>query len=359
MSNTKNKNHNGIISFWKFAFCVMIIALHLSVSMKQKYFLGGSIGVEFFFIVSGYLLGKAALNEKNDNIGEKTNSYIMKKVKRLFPYMLFSWLFAMVLFVNTNEIPYAKHDIINSIWDIMFLKNSGMVYRTFLGVSWYISAMLICMIGLYPLVLKYKKSFVYIIAPLIVILIGGYIANKYRTIAYTGDYMVSLLRALFELSLGVIVYNVSEKIKKVNFKKITKVVLTLCEFIGFASILFLVNLENAHVKYDFIMILIISLSTCIAFSEITYDLKIFNNKFFYFLEKLSLPMYLNQYFIFGLMSLILKNKFYDIPFYLNLIIAVIASILISLIIMGLVKIYDCLIKKISKIFINSEVEVRK
>lgn len=357
----KKSSHNGIISFWKFAFCIMIIALHLGVSTNVNLFRAGSIGVEFFFIVSGYLLGKSALKENvsEDEIGEKTNKFILKKVARLFPYMLFSWIFAMILYINTNPIKYAAHDVVNSIWDLFFLKNSGLIYRSFLAVSWYISAMLICMIGLYPLILKQKKKFVYVTAPLIVILVGGFIANKYQSIAFNGDIYVSMLRALFELSLGVIIYNWSSILKNVEFTKLGRFILTCIEILGFASIFFIVNLENAHVKYDFIMILIISMCICIAFSEKTLEYKLFNNKLFYFLENLSLPMYLNQYFAFNLMYFFLNSSYYRIPYGYSLLIALGIDILISIIIILLIKVYKELIKRISKMLVASSREVIK
>lgn len=57
--------HNGIISLWKFIFCIVIIGFHLNAIQHYKNtnfgFLYGSIAVEFFFIVSGYLLAKKAL----------------------------------------------------------------------------------------------------------------------------------------------------------------------------------------------------------------------------------------------------------------------------------------------------------
>lgn len=82
------KKHNGIISFWKFMFSILILIFHCSDRAKEGkvLFIDGRIGVEFFFIVSGYLLAKKAFNNKEnlDNIGKETFVYIWKKNKEFF-----------------------------------------------------------------------------------------------------------------------------------------------------------------------------------------------------------------------------------------------------------------------------------
>ena len=146
---------------------------------------------------------------------------------------------------------------------------------------------------------KYKDSFIYIVCPLIVLLIGGYLGHKYKNnlsnpwiwsiFVYKG-----LLRVFFELALGCILYKFASYMKNINFTKLSLILFTLLMFAGFTSIFVLINLKNAHSRFDYIMIVILFISISIAFSEKNIVLRLFNNKLFYYLEKLSLPMYLNQ-----------------------------------------------------------------
>lgn len=82
--------YNGIIGFWKFAFCILIMLFHARVFANDTdiiLFSKGSVGVEFFFLVSGFLLAKSALNKKENNsesLGKETILFIYKKIKRLF-----------------------------------------------------------------------------------------------------------------------------------------------------------------------------------------------------------------------------------------------------------------------------------
>ena len=70
---------------------------------------------------------------------------------------------------------------------------------------------------LFPFLIKYKKEFVYIISPIIIILLGSYLLIRYGhfatpwkmgTILYKG-----ILRSIFEINIGMYLYLISEKIK--------------------------------------------------------------------------------------------------------------------------------------------------
>ena len=346
-------------------FCLLIMGLHVAEAIIKNenfetdatiVFWAGSIGVEFFFLVSGYLLAKKAMNTNtNDDLGELTYKYIKKKVLSFFPYILLAFIVAIPFYYSLQNLK--RSDLINSVWDLLLLTISGIQYHRFLGVVWYISAMLICMVLLYPLIIKYKKKFIHIIGPIIVILIGGYIGQKYGNIAnpwqWNGFIYKGLIRAFFEISLGVLLYDFSEKIKKVNFTKLGKTMLTVVEIIGFISIFIIVNLKDAHNKYDFIMILLLSISISLAFSEKTLLLKYCNNKFFYFLEKISLPMYLNHKWIIEVINhVLLSNKVMYVNYYIELLATIILTAIVSIITMTLIKYTKKAFPKVKRLFIE-------
>ncbi len=355
LKEKNKKTHNGIIGFWKFMFSLMIVVYHFNISTKTEnvIFKYGYIGVEFFFIVSGYLLAKNALNKERikSSIGEETFDFIWKKIKNFFPYMIIS--FIITIFVNIyNNGMYKRYELINSIWNLFFLQTSGIKYTSILGQTWYISAMLISMLIIYPLIRKYKKNFVYVIAPIIVIFIGGWLSHTYGTLngwEYTGFVYKCLLRAFFELSLGVILYEIVEKIKKIHYTKLTKIIFTLIEIVGFFSIFLITNIKDAGINYDFIMLLILSISTVMAFSEKTLFINYTNTKFFKYIEKLSFPIYLNHIWIIS----IVNKKLTYFTYIQKLSIIIILTILFSIFIMYIVEKFknNCNTKKIKKYFI--------
>jgi len=73
----------------------------------------------------------------------------------------------------------------------------------------------------------------------------------------------------------------------------------------------------------------------LAFSEKTLDYKISNNKFFYFLEKLSLPIFLSHL---SIRTLLINNIIFDkLTYYQKLAVFLPITIMVSLYVMILVE----------------------
>jgi len=357
MKVKKNKQikHNGIISFWKFMFCIMLVIFHTTAYMPEEGNLmkHGRIGVEFFFLVSGYLMAKKALNKKEENlsIGQETVQYIWKKIKSFFPYILIA--FICTFWVNNYYISYTISQTINSVWNLLLIDMSGVKTTFIIDHSWYISAMLISMLILYPMIRKYKSNFTHIIAPIIVFFVGGWISHEIGNLRgpaeWTGLIYQGVLRAFFEIALGTILYEIAEKIKKIRFTQLGKHIYTLIELVGFLSIFIIVNIEDASNNYDFCMLLILAISVTLAFGEKSIFYNCVNNKFIFYLEKLSLPIYLNHVW---LIKLIIK-VFDGMSYGLVLIFVIISSIVFSIICVYIIeKLKKLNMKKIRKIFIE-------
>lgn len=293
----------------------------------------GYLGVEFFFIVSGYLMAQKALNMKNykdEDIGKLTWNYIWKKIKVLFPYVLINYLISIV--VKSTFRDFKTYQYVRSIWNLLFIDMSGITTTYMLGQTWYISAMLISMLILYPLILKYKKNFIYLGSPVIVLFIGGFLSRNYANLnlpyIWENIIMLGMLRALFEIALGTIIYEVTENIKKFDFTLVGKLTLTAIEILCFTGIL-LVIYKNSK-NYDFIVLLLMTIATTIAFSKNNILYKFYNNKFFYYLEKLSLIIYLDHIWI---RDIVVRhfNQSENIKLLISLILTILISIILEFI----------------------------
>lgn len=95
------KQRNYEIDFWKFVFSIVIVFLH-SFNLfdgKNLYMVGGSIGVDFFFIVIGYYFANQIVNieyKKND-IGKSCLNYIIYRYKKILPSFIISCMIALIL----------------------------------------------------------------------------------------------------------------------------------------------------------------------------------------------------------------------------------------------------------------------
>lgn len=298
-NNTPVKKRNGIISFWKFCFCVMIIMFHSYVfapGNDSLFFNKGYIAVEFFFIVSGFFLARTALSKEDTDtthLGKETFHFITKKLKTFLPYAILGGLVALILQHVYKNVTIYKD--ISSIWDMLLLRMTGIDCNVVIGQAWYISAMLLCMTLLYPILRKYKYNFIYIAAPLIVLLGFGWLSYTYDCInnpeAWTGLLYKGVIRAFIDLTLGSIVYALYEKIKNIDFTNLGRLIITIIEILGFVFTFFMAQFAPSK-KYDFILIPILAISILLALSEKTLEYKLFSNKIFFWLEKFSLPLFM-------------------------------------------------------------------
>lgn len=352
------KDRYGKISIMKFCFAIMVILLHIGFiftkdSFKYK-FSSGSIAVDFFFIVSGFFFCKKYINYKiKDSIGEDTFDFLISKIKRFLIYfiilLLLSIPFAMIC------LKFSFTDLVNSLYNILYIPHNGKCNSEIFGITWYIIAMVISEVIMFPLLIKYKKDFVYTISPIIILILGSYLLVrfghfatplKFGHILYKG-----LIRGIFEINLGMYLYLISEKFNKVKFTKLSKVLLLLFEIFGYASIFILVNLKNAHRRFDALMIIIISICILLSTNKNLYLYKFSNNKVFSYLEKLSLPMYIYQWLIIEVLVYIFNKINYDISYVKFSLITILISILFSVIILKIVSLYDRNKSKIMKLFI--------
>ena len=98
------KKRNGRIDFLRFVFALIIVLHHTRYLLGYEHtiFIGGSLGVEFFFLVSGYLLVAtvervAEQNHLAGSLGTETLIFLQRKVLRSvfqvsYPFTLLSLL---------------------------------------------------------------------------------------------------------------------------------------------------------------------------------------------------------------------------------------------------------------------------
>ena len=355
----KKEQHNGIISFWKFMFSLLICAFHLGTMYKETrfHFTGGSIAVEFFFLVSGFLFCKKCMkyNKKdNEEIIEDDIKLTWKSITRFFPYVLF---FIIIAFIYTTFIlKYSISDYIDAFYRVLLLPTKGAKEVLPYTILWYLSALIITDFVIFPLLVKYKKKYSLYFAPIIFFILFGYLLIKYDNIIrpWKKDIFVykSLIRSFMEMNLGIFLYSICEYFKKVDFKKISRVLLTIIEILGYLSIFIICNKSNVHIRFDTIILFILSISILISFSGNSILNNFANNKVFYYLEKLSLPMYINNWLIVMVVQYIIGKNNLNISYYIVLLITICILIFISIIELFIVDKYEKNKEKMKIIFIK-------
>lgn len=315
---------NGNIEFLRFFFCLIILFFHmekyvlgeipLDGTLKFRLFLHGSIGVEFFFLLSGLLLARHVDNirkkKTKESIGEETSKYVVKKYKSIFPYHIIGFIIIFILSILVNKYTFTESfmALIDSIPGVLLIQMTGFMGTVFNHIEWYLSSMLIGIAIIYPFLRKYYDTFVKYVAQLVALLILGYLyfetgkltgVMKWMVIGYKGT-----IRGIAELLLGIFGYYLGTELSKLKkLPKKSKVIITLIEFLLYISII-IFSIISFTSKYEFYALFAIYVLLIISYSGITYSRNMFNNKLVYFLGRLSLPIYVTQ-----LSSIIFVNNY--------------------------------------------------
>ncbi len=355
------KKRNGAIDFWRFVFAAILVLFHSSmmdialIHPGEEYifpFRLGSLAVEFFLLTSGFLFAKSMNKKKeNDTLSWKSTWTFMKgKVMSFYPAYLICLILTFIAVNVTRYIchvdPYLKglsktesirELLINfgkMIYEATLLRNFGLDFERLLDQAWYLSAMILVLLLLYPLYAKNKRRFEYFIAPVIAVGLLGFMfmhgqsllnpSKKYElfykyAFTYKGN-----VRALAEICLGVVCYRVCEWLKKLDFSKLGKVLLAVIELFGYGfAIVYMHFMANSYLNLfwrqlslklspalgkdvkviepgysnsfnavEFVMLFFLAVSVTITFSEKSIISKLFNHKIFTVLGQYSLYPYL-------------------------------------------------------------------
>ncbi len=335
----KKEKHNGLVSLWKFIFCVVIAIYHgqlLYGNEPVPLFRGGYIAVELFFLISGYFFAKSALKEKynGESIGKDTISFVWKRMKKLIPYIIVIYIIWLIFLIFYSKPPLTISQIVNSIWNPLLVRTFGFRAPFMVTAVWYLTVLFTCMLILYPILKKYRDNFILLASPIIALFFLGYLNHHYYglDISYAawGEYIcAAFIRGFAELNIGFIIYYLNKKLEKVEYTKFAKVFLTITPWIILIIVLGITSFIPRHKEYDYIMLLLFTIALQIMVSGKTYDLKYFSNKFIFFLESISMIIFINHQFF--------RQVVLDHPFFENislnkcLIIYVSATIVFSII----------------------------
>ena len=303
-----NNKRNGAIDLLKFLFGIMIVFYHGRIfsESERMIFGAGYIAVEFFFLVSGYLMtAKAYSVSKRENIltGKETTDFILKKVKTMLPHILFAYVVCVIVqfCITSNPLKFTKL-VVHTVWEPLMLWMSGVGTNDLQinAQTWYISAMLLSMLVMYPIMIRKFDLFTHVVAPAAAIFLFGWIAQKHGSlnhyrgwagITYSGN-----LRAIANLSLGSVCWVFAQKLQDVQFSKLGRTVLTIAEVSCYLLVVIGANYPDEKMM-GFVMAALLAVGITITFSKTSYLNSCFDCTICYWLGNFSLTIYLNHIII--------------------------------------------------------------
>jgi len=311
---------NGKIEFLRFFFCIAVLLFHAqkyivgSVSFKDGIHLSmfphGAMGVEFFFLLSGFLMAKSvykiksatALNgyEYNEKtLSQNSLTFLKRKYLSVFPQHCVAFVFAFIALALKDNFTLKQGilKLVDSIPNFFLVQMTGVNFSNPNHLEWYISCMLIAMAIIYPLCSKFYYSFTRYVAPFLALMTLGYMIYTTKSLTGVSVWMglsyKSMFRAIAEVALGTTAFEFSRYLSSKQYNSSRRLLFTAFEIFCFvATAVYLVT--TMPLKYEIYMVVLLFMLVSIAFSGVSYGNGIFDNKFVYFLGSLSLPIYLGQ-----------------------------------------------------------------
>ncbi|MBR6514507.1 MAG: acyltransferase [Clostridia bacterium] len=296
---------NGKIEILRFVLCIVVILYHINNDLWNgnmtfngviSFFDHGRTCVEFFFLLSGFLMAKSAYSKplaKDMSIGKDTVSFVYKKIQGVWiPYVILSA--AMIIYIPFGfKNPLER--IISRLPSLLFLQRTGIEDGGFISVSWYLSSLFFAIAVIYPFLRKFYDYISLVAAPLVAsIAIGAliHIRGSFPQESYGGFIHLSNIRAIAVVLLGVFAFRVSLYLKEANLSKSKWRLLIITENLCWLiSLYYLISVHSN--RYEGHITYLMAAAIAISFAR-DYKSKLYNSSLAAYLGRISLPIYLAQ-----------------------------------------------------------------
>ena len=273
---------NYAIEFYRILFTAIICMHHIQGSVDAPLMKRSYLGVELFFVLSGYFLYRSFEREAHHSL----RNYIQKRVLRLYPEYIIAFIPCVIISPEGDEFSFSR-----AFSEIFMLQNSG--YFSEGGYNypcWYVSVLVIGGILLYQALTVMRVQYVKLWGPIFALLVYSYLLQNGSGLenwGMAGPIYLPLIRGIAGMTLGILVAAVGTG--KGDHIIIGSIAELGSLFIIFSSIFYGIWSENVTI----IAIVVLVYVTVYRQGVIS---RFLNFKVLGTLGTISYPMYLSQAF---------------------------------------------------------------
>lgn len=266
----------------------------------------GWMSVFCFFVLSGIFMANSFDNKGSTGSelspGKQAFDYVIRKFVGLSSKYWTALLIGVIVFIAGYVYlgtPEMILQLIGQIIPEVFCLNlCGIVGIEVNVATWYISAMLICMLPLSYFLAQNKSFFFYVMAPCIALFTWGWMFNQENPFVgrkkFYGLFMGGLILGFCGIAFGVIAYLISKCVKNKNsskhYSKLATIIEAVC-YLAFGICWFSSDLSKAKIVFPAFPLFVIAVA--MTFSGKSYISKLFKFKWMRFAAPASLTIYGN------------------------------------------------------------------
>ncbi|MBE5880687.1 MAG: hypothetical protein E7289_00025 [Lachnospiraceae bacterium] len=320
--NTYRKSSRDYtVELWRFIFCMVVLGFHFFIKTKYSYFRAGYLGVEFFFVLSGYGIYSYYVKQmQGKRFGDRLyalGTYIGKRLIRLYPLYLLSLLCMLIFRVVSEQWNLSKiWAYITKGWaEFLMLQCGPLGNAVLISAHWYVAAFFWGSVILICVLMLTGRVGGYVICPLGSVLIYRYYFHLIGKIDVIYSYH-AVVRAVAGLALGIFIGFVAQFLWEVSFdkeqgqawKKGMRYALYLLANLLLAGVVIYTNFGRRS-KIDFLVIAVYAVAVLVLFT-VRIPLGEKKKALFARLSGVTYPIYLFQMpiieLIFWLLAMISK-----------------------------------------------------
>lgn len=312
----------------------------------------GWMSVFCFFVISGMLMANSFDNKESDlPPGKQAFDYVIKKFMGLSSKYWTALLIGVIVFIISYiylGTPQMILQLIGQIVPEAFCLNlCGIVGIEVNVATWYISAMLICMLPLAYFLAKNKSFFYYVMAPCIALFTWGWMFNqenpfvgrkRFYSICFGG-----LILGFCGISFGVIAYLISKYVKNKKSAKQYSMLITVIEAVSYLMFgICWLSSDLSKAKIVFPVFPLFMIAIAMTFSGKSYISKLFRFSWMRFAAPASLTIYLNHIAARKIVQTFFPGESYKI----SSLLMVAFTVVLILVYLALLKLWALIKKKI-------------
>lgn len=303
-------SRNGEVELLRITVAIIIVNFHSLYCPGALHVLpGGAVGVEFFFLLSGYLMARHIRQQVDGGqtslslLGGETLGYLWRRLRSFWPELLVSSLIGLAVFAWGHHfairptMTMARDTVLGNI---LLLHMTGFAEAGVNSPAWYLCTLMAGSALLYPVLKRFGNS---VLIPIAACFLLGYImkvdpdsskagfamVRNWMGVTYKGN-----IRGVAELAIGASLYPLAQMLAAMRVPRLVRAWLMLVKW-GCYGVTLIYCVHPVGTWMPFVLVAL-ACALVLNTSRVCTDADWYQYGCIMWLGRFSLPLYLSHIF---------------------------------------------------------------